>query len=321
MENFGVTQQMDVSNKTMISPSVGGQATLMGVPVKCVVCGMENPPTEKYCGDCGFLLSSTPSEDVGSPGLDAQPKLVASTGETEYFLKQGENSVGRENSDVLLSDPAVSRSHARITLSEGKCLVEDLGSTNGTYAAGTQVTQGAPVEVADGTEIKFGSVKLILKLPAAKEEPVQSTADVTQAVEVADAAGDDAQSEANEGSADDQPAAEESPTVEEAAIENTPVAKLFYTTDASKEYAIKDGVNTIGRRSANDIVISDDPYVSGSHAQIVVDQLGIWLVDLGSTNGTMLNGAKIDPDSRMALSGDDEIVFGRTSFRFVSTDR
>ena len=56
---------------------------------------------------------------------------------TRYPLRQP-LVVGRaRNADVRLLDPRVSRSHARLSLSEqGRLLVEDLGSTNGTGAAG-----------------------------------------------------------------------------------------------------------------------------------------------------------------------------------------
>lgn len=309
MENFGATQQMNVSDRTMVSPAAGGQVTLLGTPIKCAICGTENAPTEKYCGDCGFLLASTPVETSAAVPMGEQARLVASSGQMEYFLKLGENTVGRESADVLLPDPAISRRHARVTLDDdGKCWVEDFGSTNGTYVAGNQVSQSQRIEAADGVEIKFGSVSLILRLPSPVAVEETLSEEIPVDAEVTTAAPESDASVSDEGAA---------PLTEETAeVEIPPVARLFSASDPAKDFRINEGPNNVGRRSTNDIVITDDQYVSGSHAQIVVDQLGMWLIDVGSTNGTVLNGSKIAPNMRMALSGDDEIVFGQTSLKF-----
>ena len=48
----------------------------------------------------------------------------------------------------------------------------------------------------------------------------------------------------------------------------------------------------IGRSSSNDIVF-DDPLVSGQHVRISYDGGSFWIEDLGSTNGTTVNGEEI----------------------------
>lgn len=58
------------------------------------------------------------------------------------------------------------------------------------------------------------------------------------------------------------------------------------------EIQLKPGSNSIGRGSANDFTIAD-PSVSGSHCQVVVDEGGTRIKDLGSTNGTFVNRACI----------------------------
>lgn len=64
---------------------------------------------------------------------------------------------------------------------------------------------------------------------------------------------------------------------------------------------------TIGRNSTNDITI-DNLAVSDRHARIVRDQTGYYLEDLGSTNGTFVDGRRI---SRIGLGGQQQIAIGK----------
>ena len=58
------------------------------------------------------------------------------------------------SADVVLTDPGVSRRHTAIRAAGGRITVEDLGSSNGTYVNGAQVT--GEVELADGDEVQVG---------------------------------------------------------------------------------------------------------------------------------------------------------------------
>lgn len=73
-----------------------------------------------------------------------------------------------------------------------------------------------------------------------------------------------------------------------------------------------DHYSTIGRRDDNTIVI-DDAFVSGTHAQLTYDHGAWWLQDLGSTNGTAVNGNRLT--SRVQLRQNDVVQFGRVSLR------
>jgi len=70
---------------------------------------------------------------------------------------------------------------------------------------------------------------------------------------------------------------------------------------------------TIGRSGENDIVISD-PNVSRRHAKLSRLENGFIVEDLGSTNGTLLDGAPID---RERIESGDELAFGGVVARFV----
>lgn len=75
-------------------------------------------------------------------------------GEREVPLEEGENVIGRTNdAAVRISSARVSRRHARIVVTGGRAVLEDLGSKNGTFLRGRRIER--PVELSDGDEICF----------------------------------------------------------------------------------------------------------------------------------------------------------------------
>lgn len=304
---------MLTTDRTMVAPAAGMDATILGTTITCPICKTENSPSEKYCGECGFLLASTPVEDAALPDTTQMPRLTDASGQREYLLKEGANSIGREATDVLLNDPTVSRGHARVILEAGSAYVEDMGSSNGTYAAGIRIQPGDRTQIVDGAELKFGSAVMTLILPAPVEAAEPAAEDVNAPTE--EIAAEESTAEIVEF-ADEVMEPVESEAVEVPAGPAS-VAKLVSPTDPTREFPIIFGSNTIGRRAGNDIVLEGDPYVSGAHAQLDADERGLWLTDIGSTNGTTLNGTRIGANMKMALNPGDEIVFGQTALNLV----
>jgi FHA domain/Protein of unknown function (DUF3662) len=76
-------------------------------------------------------------------------------------------------------------------------------------------------------------------------------------------------------------------------------------------YSIQ-GMARIGRSEEGEIVLVD-PSVSRAHAVVEIDRGGAFVRDLGSTNGTFLNGRRIKAES---LRDGDELRFGNTRMRF-----
>ena len=83
-----------------------------------------------------------------------------------------------------------------------------------------------------------------------------------------------------------------------------------------QEYYVIDGDLTLGRSSRNDIVIKDK-FVSKNHLKIHDDSEDYYIEDLGSANGTFLNGVKIDPNELIELQNNDKIGVGFIQFIFV----
>ena len=75
-----------------------------------------------------------------------------------YFLKQRNYSLGRgKHNDLVLSEPSISKSHAKIVFLEGHFFVEDLASTHGVYVDGARVDRAA---LKSGADLQLGSVTL-----------------------------------------------------------------------------------------------------------------------------------------------------------------
>ena len=70
----------------------------------------------------------------------------------------------------------------------------------------------------------------------------------------------------------------------------------------------------IGRDPSNQVVIPDDTFASRHHAWISYEESDFWLEDLGSTNGTLLNGHPVV--KRQVLSAGDKIRVGHTELTF-----
>lgn len=83
-----------------------------------------------------------------------------------------------------------------------------------------------------------------------------------------------------------------------------------------QEYYVIEGDISLGRSSKNDVVIKDK-FVSKNHLLIREKNQRYYLEDLGSANGTFLNGVKIDPNELIELQNNDKIGVGFIQFIFV----
>lgn len=82
---------------------------------------------------------------------------------------------------------------------------------------------------------------------------------------------------------------------------------------AGTTFALHPGA-VVGRRPGSDIFLNDT-YMSGEHARLTLHEGRWWLADLGSTNGTFVNGTRIDRPT--PLTPGVEVRFGRINLRFT----
>jgi hypothetical protein len=80
-------------------------------------------------------------------------------------------------------------------------------------------------------------------------------------------------------------------------------------------FALTDSVITVGRHPDSNLVLAD-PNVSRNHAEIRPQGERFAVVDLGSTNGTRVNGVRVDTQ---LLQDGDELSFGNTRMRFEAS--
>jgi len=85
-------------------------------------------------------------------------------GSREISLSEGENLLGRAPDCAMRVDtPRTSRHHARIVVTGGRAVLEDLGSRNGTHLGARRIE--APTPLGDGDEIGIGTAVLIFLGP------------------------------------------------------------------------------------------------------------------------------------------------------------
>ncbi|MCU0490309.1 MAG: FHA domain-containing protein [Chloroflexaceae bacterium] len=87
---------------------------------------------------------------------------------------------------------------------------------------------------------------------------------------------------------------------------------LLQTPDGPQLMPVETTTSTIGRGLSNDMIL-EDTRVSRRHAQLRYKNRRFWLADLGSTNGTFVNGERV---SEAALRDGDQISLGGLELTF-----
>ena len=89
---------------------------------------------------------------------------------------------------------------------------------------------------------------------------------------------------------------------------------LSFNGETVREYDLDQEIMTIGRKTDNDIHI-DNLAVSGNHAKVLTILNDSFIEDLGSTNGTFINGDKI---TKHALQNGEVIVIGKHELTYLN---
>ncbi|HYY63205.1 MAG TPA: FHA domain-containing protein [Gaiellaceae bacterium] len=86
------------------------------------------------------------------------------------------------------------------------------------------------------------------------------------------------------------------------------------TLAEGEERTLNSAPVTVGRGPQNDIALGGDDYASAKHARVEPRGDGVWVEDIGSTNGTFLNGIKLTRARK--LTPGDVVRVGETELRY-----
>ena len=229
--------------------------------------------------------AAPPAVDWAQPGaaISVQP-----LGGGKPFLLDASRValVGRgRQCDIAVEDDTVSSTHARLEVDprKNRVTVTDLNSSNGTFINGARVSSG---DAMAGDLLRFGSAEF--KLVA---------------------------EQASKGNGAGQPAPRHAwilsgfdPAGRALQFELRPPAGGNGASEPAKW--------TVGRDHSRAQLVIDDDSVSGAHAELTYDeQNGLMLRDLGSTNGTRLDGAPLGTRLIPLADTGQEITFGAAKLR------
>lgn len=285
------------------------------LPVKeCPFCGEIHADEDGYCAECGLYrlgtVHATP-EPYALPGGSVAAKLTLPDG-TVFELPEGVFNAGRIGADVTIPDAYMSRSHAEIRIEKGKIGITDLGSTNGTFINGNRIAAGELYVLHPGDSLALGKTDVTWEVfhhGEAPAEPEPSEPDSPES---------DSGIESNSGIEADAA----SPETEPVETESRPLSgwSLVCTNRQHPPIELWEGAQTLGRSAAKcDRVIEGDSFISGRHAEIETGEDGVYLTDLCSTNGTIVNGSLASPGERTLLLENAAIAIGETEFVVVRT--
>lgn len=280
--------------------------------MQCPNCGTENAAGTVFCTSCGRSLS------VGSRPFGPHLRWQAEDGTLRTLPLTRSITIGRvEGNDIVLSEPAMSRQHARVDVAEEGLTVFDLGSLNGTFVNGERLS--APHQLQDGDVIGVGQTPLTVVIP--QPAPMAAPAEPAQESELVDEPLVEAESEA-------PPV-----PVEELDDRTVLAADLARASEASSEeahppvevgpvgYLVSGNIRTpiyerltVGRAEGNDIRLENDRLISRNHARLEAGLDGVWLEDLKSANGTYVNGERVSEPVK--LDEGAVVRFGSSEFRF-----
>jgi pSer/pThr/pTyr-binding forkhead associated (FHA) protein len=273
--------------------------------------------------DSGAFADLVPPRPArSSGGSTSGGRLVCLTDGREYNVGSQPLQFGRDASAaVVVSGNDVSRQHAEIRAEpEGYVLLDT--SVNGTYVNGerigkTHILTRADVIRIGNDEFRFYADSVVS--PAVAQPPSEPASE--KAAPMSPAAPLGPPSGAAQRLSDTMHGIPETvrqhvtPTSPEAA----PLASLLFRTGELKgrRVPVRVPVINIGRGDYNDIVIAD-PSVSTAHAKLQRRE-AIWiLADLGSTNGTFVEGEKVKGET--PLSPGTILQFGDVAALFEPLD-
>lgn len=205
----------------------------------------------------------------------------------EFVLTEGATAtIGRSpHNEICIPERHVSREHAVINFRDGIFMITDLNSANGTFVNDRKLSD--PFPLADGDVIRLYVPILHFSAAVSTEECEQARSTGTLIVP--------------------------------ASSSDRPVLHITSGPQADAEIPLLTPLVTIGRatRDATWDISLQDRAVSRPHCQIARQDDGQWVItDLGSVNGTLVNGLPLEAHQPHALADGTVITLGETTILF-----
>jgi len=260
-----------------------------------------------------------------------------------YTFGCGRVSIGRADSnDITMSERNVSRQHAAFEFEQEGAWVEDLGSYNGLYVNGERRVERVALRVGDVVTVGDFSIEVEGELlPEARHEETTNpgmmlageptnpgfTLDSDEPIVTMEsgqfrAMTDDDLDVTNDGSPRIEKTAIIRMDADISEIKSTQVDTfeevagfLMGTGDwLGQEFAVQTSELVIGRADDSDIVLNHRS-VSARHAMLMTRHGRSRLLDLGSSNGTLVNG---ETYADVELQSGDRVQLGHTTFIYTT---
>jgi pSer/pThr/pTyr-binding forkhead associated (FHA) protein len=313
---------MDMDRTTMMG---GANPASFANDESCPACEASIPGGVEFCPKCGYqrgtwagdgTAAAAPSANGAAPAAAAGPGLwTLSAGGQSWPLNAGTYAIGRGEVDIRIDDSFASRRHAQLEVTASSVTLTDVGSSNGTFIGERRLEANAAEQLADDATFKVANTELTLaKSQAAADATVvaapQETAE-PEGTQVMDAnAGQQQDSEGT--TIDEQAQLPPDQEVQEPAIPSASHWELH--RENGETIPLGFGECTLGRKESANCVIADDSYVSGVHCRLIATEDRLEVTDLGSTNGTFVNEARLDPQQPWKLTSGDKLRIGQTTF-------
>lgn len=244
---------------------------------------------------------------------ESLPVLVLADGGRPIQVVPGKMSIGRTpESDIYLNHEQVSRRHATIVHGDGHTHITDLGSSNGTFVNDSRI-QGT-VELRDGDRVRFARTELTFHA-GRPFTPGQADPQPPAWVRESELAPAPARPPRLESVSAPSPGqVTRSPGVSPSAPSVGPSGPTAALEGSGRSAVLlAEAEVTMGRAAGNTLVLADSR-VSIHHCKIVNVDGDFILMDLGSSNGTYVNGRRLAEP--WELGPGDEIRIGDTSLVF-----
>jgi predicted component of type VI protein secretion system len=211
-------------------------------------------------------------------------RLVMRQGPTPnqvFELSKNEMVVGREiSNDIVINDAEVSRRHARLVLDAGRYVLEDFGSTNGTFVNGQRLM--GPHALSIGEVIKFGE-NVTLSFESAQYDPDATVVGGQDVIPAAPAAYPPAPAAYPAAPppayAPAQPAPAYAPPLAPAYVGQVPAGPVMYETPEPVEPPKKRGTGTWIAAGCGCLVLVG---LCLAAVLFVIDYLNLWCSIFGS---------------------------------------